>query len=115
MPQIVSGKNYLIPFIQWLMHGSKVIYIRGHSERVTVLSIMIGKLLNLSAKELNLLRVGALLHDLGKIGIYDTVLNKKDNLTPSEFSLIKQHPVIGAQIVRPIGLPEAVYNIILQI
>ena len=90
------------------------IYIRGHSERVTVLSIMIGKLLNLSAEELNLLRVGALLHDLGKIGIYDTVLNKKDNLTPSEFSLIKQHPVIGAQIVRPIGLPEAVYNIILQ-
>jgi len=90
------------------------VYIRGHSERVTVLSIMIGKLLDLSTEELNLLRIGALLHDLGKIGIYDTVLNKKDTLTTDEFEMVKQHPVIGAQIIRPIGLPETVYNIILQ-
>ena len=90
------------------------IYTRGHSERVTILSIMLGKMLGISAEELKVLRIGALLHDLGKIGIYDSLLNKKQSLTVNEYEIIKQHPVIGEKIIRPIGLPQNVHDIILQ-
>ncbi|GAB1468932.1 response regulator [Candidatus Cloacimonadota bacterium] len=90
------------------------IYTRGHSERVTVISIMMGKQMNLSQEELNLLRIGALLHDLGKIGIYNTLLSKAQALTKDEYELVKQHPVIGERIIGPIGLPTLVHDIILQ-
>ncbi|MDY0151442.1 MAG: response regulator [Candidatus Cloacimonas sp.] len=90
------------------------IYTRGHSERVTVISIMIGKLVGLDSEELKILRIGALLHDLGKIGIYSPLLNKDQALTQSEYEVIKQHPIIGERIISPIGLPEEVHDIILQ-
>lgn len=90
------------------------IYTRGHSERVTVISLMLGKMLGLNSEELGILRIGALLHDLGKIGIYSSLLNKDQALTLSEFEIIKQHPVIGERIIGPIGLPEQVHDIILQ-
>lgn len=90
------------------------IYTRGHSERVTVLSLMLGKLLKLDVEELKVLRIGALLHDLGKIGIYNTLLNKEQELTLSEYEVMKQHPVIGEKIISPIGLPAEVHDIILQ-
>ena len=108
-------KNYLntIHAMVNAMEANDV-YIRGHSERVTVLSIMLGKIIGLDAEDLKLLRIGAILHDLGKIGIYDTLLNKKGSLTSSEYEMVKQHPVIGAKIIRPIGLPTPVYEIILQ-
>lgn len=90
------------------------IYTRGHSERVTVISIMLGKLMKLDQEELKLLRIGALLHDLGKIGIYNSLLSKDQALTISEYEIIKQHPVIGERIIGPIGLPAPVHEIILQ-
>lgn len=90
------------------------IYTRGHSERVTALSLMLGRHMGLGSDELKLLRIGTLLHDLGKIGIYKPVLDKKSTLTDEEYEQVKQHPVIGARIIRPIGLPEAVHDIILQ-
>lgn len=90
------------------------IYTRGHSERVTAISIGLGKALEISSDELQNLRIGALLHDLGKIGIISNVLNKEQSLTQSEYDIIKQHPTIGAKIISPIGLPEDVHNIILQ-
>lgn len=90
------------------------IYTRGHSERVTVISLMLGKLIGLDAEDLRLLRIGALLHDLGKIGIYSSLLNKNQALTLSEYEIIKQHPVIGERIISPIGLPGQVHDIILQ-
>ncbi|MDD2229270.1 MAG: HD domain-containing protein, partial [Candidatus Cloacimonetes bacterium] len=90
------------------------IYTRGHSERVTVISIMLGKLMKLDQEDLNLLRIGALLHDLGKIGIYSPLLSKEQALTMSEYEIVKQHPVIGERIIVPIGLPSPVHDIILQ-
>jgi putative nucleotidyltransferase with HDIG domain len=90
------------------------VYIRGHSERVTVLSIMLGKMIGLDSEDLKLIRYGAILHDLGKIGIDYTVLNKTEPLTSSEYDLIKQHPVIGANIISPIGFPAPVNEIIIQ-
>ena len=77
-------------------------YTAGHSERVSTLSVEIGRVLQLNDTELDTLRLGALLHDIGKIGVPDDVLRKPAALTAAEFELIKAHPVIGARILRSI-------------
>ena len=78
-------------------------YTRGHSGRVAQYSMLIGKELGLSAEELDKLRIAALLHDVGKIGVDDRVLKKPGVLTPEEFGLMKQHTIKGANIMRPIA------------
>jgi putative nucleotidyltransferase with HDIG domain len=77
-------------------------YTAGHSERVSVLSVAIGRGLRLSDDEVEVLRLGALLHDIGKIGVPDEVLRKPGALTDAEFDLIKQHPVLGARILKSV-------------
>jgi putative nucleotidyltransferase with HDIG domain len=77
-------------------------YTAGHSERVSAISVMIGRQMDLSTEDLDVLRLGALLHDIGKIGISDNVLRKPDGLTPEEFELIKEHPGLGARILRTV-------------
>lgn len=74
-------------------------YTRGHSERVARYSIAIGKNLNLSPKDMTNLRISALLHDVGKIGIDDRILRKPGALSDEEFDVMKQHPVKGAAIM----------------
>ncbi len=78
-------------------------YTRGHSGRVAKYSTIIGQELGLSIEELDRLRISALLHDVGKIGVDDRVLKKPGALTPDEFELMKQHPTKGANIMRPVG------------
>ena len=78
-------------------------YTRGHSGRVAKYSTLIGQELGLSTEELDKLRISALLHDVGKIGVEDRVLKKPGSLTPEEFSLMKQHTVKGANIMRPVS------------
>jgi len=78
-------------------------YTRGHSGRVAKYSLIIGNELGLSAEELDKLRISALLHDVGKIGVDDHVLKKPGKLTEEEFALMKQHPVKGANIMRPVA------------
>jgi putative nucleotidyltransferase with HDIG domain len=78
-------------------------YTRGHSGRVAKYSTLIGRELGLSPEELDKLRVAALLHDVGKIGVEDRVLKKPGALTPEEFDLMKQHTVKGANIMRPVS------------
>lgn len=90
------------------------LYTSGHSERVTAISLGLGKAMGLSFAELRELRIGAILHDLGKIGVLSNVLNKEHSLTDSEYDSIKRHPIAGAKIVEPMGLPEPVCKIILQ-
>ena len=77
-------------------------YTAGHSERVSVLSVAIGRALHLSADDLEVIRLGALLHDIGKIGVPDSVLRKPGALTPAEYDAIKQHTVLGARILRTV-------------
>jgi putative nucleotidyltransferase with HDIG domain len=77
-------------------------YTAGHSDRVSVLSVAIGRTLALSADDLEVVRLGALLHDIGKIGVPDDVLRKPSGLTAAEFAAIKQHPVLGARILRSV-------------
>ncbi len=74
-------------------------YTRGHSERVARYAIAIGKNLNLSEKDMRDLRISALLHDVGKIGIDDRILRKPGALSDDEFEVMKQHPAKGAAIM----------------
>ncbi len=78
-------------------------YTRGHSGRVAKYSMIIARELGLTNEELDKLRIAALLHDVGKIGVEDRVLKKPGALTPEEFGLMKQHTVKGANIMRPVS------------
>lgn len=77
-------------------------YTRGHSERVAKYSTIIAEEMNLSEDFLNTLNFAALLHDIGKIGIPDEILNKPGKLSEDEFEKIKIHPALGASIVKKI-------------
>jgi putative nucleotidyltransferase with HDIG domain len=74
-------------------------YTAGHSTRVSTYSMSIAAALGLPAAEIESIRIGALLHDIGKIGVPDSVLQKPGRLTPGEVAQIQQHPAIGRQIL----------------
>jgi len=74
-------------------------YTRGHSDRVSEFSVLIGKKLGLDEKTLHILKIGGLFHDIGKIGIPDSILLKESKLNDEEYSQIKNHPTIGAHIL----------------
>ena len=77
-------------------------YTRGHSDRVTRYSLLIAKEMNLSQDFMEILRVSAQLHDVGKIGIEDHILKKPGALTEEEFEVMKTHTTKGANILRPV-------------
>lgn len=74
-------------------------YTKGHSDRVSAYSVLIGQKLNLSDEDIKKLKIGGLFHDIGKIGIPDSILLKNDKLSDDEYSEIKNHPAIGAHIL----------------
>ncbi len=74
-------------------------YTRGHSDRVSQYSVLIGLNLGLSPFDLKTLRIGGLFHDIGKIGISDSILLKNGKLTEEEYNEIKKHPIIGKNIL----------------
>jgi HD-GYP domain-containing protein (c-di-GMP phosphodiesterase class II) len=78
-------------------------YTRGHSDRVAKYSVHVGRQLGLTEEELDRLKIAALLHDVGKIGVDDRVLKKPGALTPEEFDIMRQHPAKGANIMRPVA------------
>jgi HD-GYP domain-containing protein (c-di-GMP phosphodiesterase class II) len=78
-------------------------YTRGHSGRVSKYSVIIAETMGLDEEEVYKIKISALLHDVGKIGIDDRVLKKPSGLTPEEFQLMQQHPVKGAHIIRPVA------------
>jgi HD-GYP domain-containing protein (c-di-GMP phosphodiesterase class II) len=77
-------------------------YTRGHSDRVTRYSLLIGKEMNLPAAFMETLQISAQLHDVGKIGIEDRILKKPGALTAEEFEVMKTHTTKGANILRPV-------------
>jgi putative two-component system response regulator len=79
-------------------------YLHGHCERLAALSIRIGELLELADHELDELRLGAILHDIGKIGIPDRVLLKPGPLDPEERAIVETHPDIGDRLLAPLDL-----------
>lgn len=77
-------------------------YTAGHSNRVAHWSVRLAKYMGLSEEEIEILKQGALMHDLGKIAIPDAILNKPDKLTDEEFDAMRSHPVMTANIMRPL-------------
>lgn len=107
-------KSYLesIEILRYTVEA-KDTYTRGHSERVSEYSVLIGKKLGLSEADLKTLKVGGLFHDIGKIGISDSILLKKGKLTESEYNEIKKHPIIGKNILSNAAIFQDIIPIVL--
>ncbi len=87
-------------------------YTGDHSQRMADLSTKIGEVMNLESEQIEALHWASILHDIGKIGVPDMILNKKGPLSKEEWEFMKEHPVIGAQIVAPIKFLRTVSPII---
>jgi len=93
---------------------AKDLYTKGHSERVAKYSEMIARKMGYSDDDAKTLYIMALMHDVGKIGIPDAIINKPGALTDEEFKIIKSHPVIGADILKEVDAFEKISEIALN-
>ena len=103
-------QGLIISFVNAL--DAKSPWTKGHSMRVTDYALAIAKEIGLSEQDIEILNTAALLHDIGKIGTYDTVLDKPGRLNDEEFALVKMHPGRGAEILSPIRQFKPVLRII---
>lgn len=87
-------------------------YTRGHSERVAAWTVRIAKRLGISSEKVEMLEQSALLHDIGKLGVHEKILGKKEPLTPEEWEILCSHPVIGEEILRPVLLDPEMLSIV---
>ena len=87
-------------------------YTKGHSERVAEMSVALAQELNLPEQDIENIEYTALLHDIGKIGIRDSILGKESSLTSQEFDKIKEHPIMGAKIIEPVDFLKTSYKAI---
>lgn len=87
-------------------------YTHGHSKRVTEFSVNLGHEIGLNKADLENLRIAALLHDIGKIGIPELILNKPGRLTDEEFEIIKSHPELGTRILEKVEFLSPIVPII---
>lgn len=91
---------------------AKDAYTDGHCERLSLYSVALGRSLGLPQEQLKALRRGGYLHDVGKIAVPESILNKQTGLTEEEFRIIRQHPVIGERICKPLKSLKFVLPII---
>ena len=91
---------------------AKDTYTRGHSDRVSEYSVLIGQKLKLNDEDIKRLRIGGLFHDVGKIGVPDNILQKNDKLTEDEYSEIKNHPTIGTHILSTASIFQDILPIV---
>ncbi len=110
----VESKSQYIQTVEALMNAieARDEYTQGHSRRVAEISVSIAKALKYNQWKLEKLTVAAMLHDLGKIGVSDNILNKPDKLTEEEFIQIKNHPSIGYNILRDVKNLEYISPIV---
>jgi HD-GYP domain-containing protein (c-di-GMP phosphodiesterase class II) len=97
-------EQFVISVVRSLVHTieAKDYYTRGHSERVNRYAMLMAERLDLDEKQKNTLHWASILHDIGKIGIPEGILNKPGRLTDEEYELIKIHPRKGGDIIKPI-------------
>ena len=89
-------------------------YTKGHIERVSKIAELIAKELKLPKDEIEIIKYGCILHDVGKIGINVDLINKPSKLTPQEYEKIKKHPYLGAQIIKGVEFLEKARDIVLH-
>lgn len=89
-------------------------YTKGHCERVTEYSLAIAKRMGLNEEELLSLEFAGLLHDIGKVGIPNEIINKKGILTNEEYEIIKKHPIIGYNLLKEMPFLDSCNRILLQ-
>lgn len=77
------------------------IYTRGHVERVSTYATELGRRIGVSDRDLYTLRLGGIVHDIGKVAVPDHILNKPGRLTDEEFAIVQRHPVVGHDILQP--------------
>ncbi|MFP4392340.1 MAG: HD domain-containing phosphohydrolase [Desulfohalobiaceae bacterium] len=82
---------------------AKDMYTRGHSDHVAYYALRLGHYLGLGKTEMEHLHLAGIVHDIGKIGIPDHILNKPDKLTPEEYGVMKKHPEVGRSILSQVG------------
>lgn len=87
-------------------------YTRGHSERVASFAVLIAEEMELSAEQTIALEMAAYLHDIGKIGVREEILLKPGRLTDAEMGEMRHHPLIGANILKPVGFPWPITPIV---
>ena len=87
-------------------------YTRGHSERVSIYSLILSEKMQLTDEEIDSIYIASYLHDIGKIGIHENILNKPERLTIDEYEHIKSHPTISGQIVSQLPSLEHITSIV---
>jgi response regulator RpfG family c-di-GMP phosphodiesterase len=96
-----NTKNLVITLANVIEAKDK--YTDGHTRRVGMISRRLGEKLGLPEEKLNSLETAGLIHDIGKVGVPESILNKPDKLTPEEFDIIKKHSEIGETIIKPLS------------
>ncbi|MFH2002290.1 MAG: HD domain-containing phosphohydrolase [Planctomycetota bacterium] len=111
--QKIESKN-LTEFMIMLANviDAKSQFTREHSERVSEYSVMIGRKIGLDEDAIKRIALGAKLHDIGKMGTPDYILNKNGPLTDEEYNIIKEHPGKGAELIKPISSLKEIIDII---
>jgi response regulator RpfG family c-di-GMP phosphodiesterase len=106
--------HMLLHVVECLVHTleAKDPYTDGHSQRVAWLSAQLGEAAGLENHELEILQLGSMFHDLGKIGIQESILNKPGSLTVSEYELVKRHPDLGVRILQPLQELQTILPIV---
>lgn len=107
-------EDLLVQMVHVLVNllDAKSPWTMGHSERVAAYAVKIAREMGLDENMVNTIRLGALLHDIGKIGTYDTLLNKLTNLTDEEYAVVKTHPDRGADSLATIDQLKEVIPLI---
>jgi putative nucleotidyltransferase with HDIG domain len=87
-------------------------YTRGHTERVAEYARMLAEEMGFSKKEREIVSFGAALHDIGKLGVYENILNKPGELTEKEWAVVRSHPVVGANIIKDMRFLDAACDLV---
>lgn len=109
----VNNMHHLIPFL------NRILNLRDpqtgrHSEHVTDMALILGKEIELSSSDIDLLEYSANLHDIGKIVLNDMVISKPGRLTEAEYYMVQQHTVLGYKVLEPLGLDPQIGEAVLH-
>jgi putative nucleotidyltransferase with HDIG domain len=106
--------DYFYRMVQAMVRSleAKDSYTRGHSDRVSELAYAIAVNMGIELKEAEMLKKAAQMHDIGKLGIHDDILNKKSGLSQGEWDIVRKHPEVGEEILKPVFLDAQMLSVI---